>query len=561
MNRLIRLVSAGIAILLFSIVFFVIPANAEPTYPTNIAGIPVIFVETPANANFLTSNQTNLILLDSSSSTLQDALNKSNLLEYLKNNPLPAAWSFDLLLGSGSSKDSFLENLKIANDLFQKYGPLKISPIGSIEKGPIYADSKLAWRNPPHATTNVSATPDEVNRGASFASDSNDDTSLSNITREKVNITVPYVGTAQDEYSYFGLNGMTDGPWPDPDLQHPFIQSGQVYYNGLARNVWADNETGLILQDFLIDCYPGDACTYEVDIYGSTYLFMGCTNTTRSQSNFHPWLGTNLGTHLIQDPNTSVFFENHNKSIGWNAGFTNPINASGAQEWVDPTGWQNWGTDTRAIYDTFHGIHTNSGQISGSLTYGGTVSWNPNLLYTSFGSLLHVQTDPAIKTQVSVDNLARDEWGLTYVNLPPGTRSLDFSGVLGYSPATIDYRISYDQGDSYTTWNTGLAWNTWKSSIPLADNGITDVVVHFAQAATIRVETNPNVPATIYVDKIAIDSWGFWTCFPPGIHVVSFQNVVPYPTKPPPITITSVAGANIHIIGDYLSGLSFTIVP
>ena len=82
--------------------------------------------------------------------------------------------------------------------------------------------------------------------------------------------------------------------------------------------------------------------------------------------------------------------------------------------------------------------------------------------------LLRVTTNPALPSQILVDGVPRDTWGLNWVKLPPGTYTVRFTHVEGYTepdPQTVN----------------GHAGNT------------TTVDGTFTQRGTLRVTTSPAV--------------------------------------------------------------------
>ena len=57
--------------------------SSSSVYPTSIAGLPVILVETNANDIAIPSGDVTLVLLDNTSSTIQESSAKLNLNNYL----------------------------------------------------------------------------------------------------------------------------------------------------------------------------------------------------------------------------------------------------------------------------------------------------------------------------------------------------------------------------------------------------------------------------------------------------------------------------------------------
>jgi WD40-like Beta Propeller Repeat len=144
--------------------------------------------------------------------------------------------------------------------------------------------------------------------------------------------------------------------------------------------------------------------------------------------------------------------------------------------------------------------------------------------------LLRVTTSPAVPSQILVNGVPRDTWGLNWVKLPPGTYTVSFTHVEGYTepdPQTVNV----------TAGNTTTADGT------------------FTQRGTLRVTTNPAVAGTISVDGIPRDDWGVWTDLPTGSHQVCFGAVEGF--DPPPCqNIILTAGQQTTLSGDYTANPS-----
>jgi hypothetical protein len=46
--------------------------------------------------------------------------------------------------------------------------------------------------------------------------------------------------------------------------------------------------------------------------------------------------------------------------------------------------------------------------------------------------MLRVTSNPAVPTQVIVDGVPRDTWGLNWLELPPGVHVVEFTDVPGF---------------------------------------------------------------------------------------------------------------------------------
>ena len=153
---------------------------------------------------------------------------------------------------------------------------------------------------------------------------------------------------------------------------------------------------------------------------------------------------------------------------------------------------------------------------------------------STFG-LLRVTTNPAVPSSILVNGIARDEWGLTWVKMAPGTYTVSFKGVYGVTPpapATVTVTAGA------TTVYDGV------------------FVVH----GSLRVITNPAVPATIFVDGLPRNDWGMWQSMPPGTYTVSFEPLAGF-TSPAAQTATVAAGVLTTVTGAYTVSVTPDVVP
>ena len=146
---------------------------------------------------------------------------------------------------------------------------------------------------------------------------------------------------------------------------------------------------------------------------------------------------------------------------------------------------------------------------------------------TTFG-YLRVTTNPATAAQILVNGVPRDDWGLTWVKLAPGTYTVSFGQGYGYTPPAPQM---------FTV--TAGATTTWDAP--------------FVAHGSLRVTTNPALPATIFVNGVPRDDWGMWQSMPPGTYTVSF-GAVPGFTAPAAQTVTVTAGVLTPVTGSYVAG-------
>ncbi len=166
--------------------------------------------------------------------------------------------------------------------------------------------------------------------------------------------------------------------------------------------------------------------------------------------------------------------------------------------------------------------------VVGRYTFDGT---SPGSDPTGFG-LLRVTTElsdgrPGVHAQILIDGIPRDEWGLSWLKLLPGTYTVSFTDVpnLG-TPESI--------------------------SVSVAAGRITEAAGVFDVHGWLRVMTDPPVPGTIFVDGIPRNDWGMWQSVPAGAYRVSFGPVPGYVT-PPSQEAEVRPGALTTLSGFYMS--------
>ena len=136
----------------------------------------------------------------------------------------------------------------------------------------------------------------------------------------------------------------------------------------------------------------------------------------------------------------------------------------------------------------------NAGQLT---TVTGVYTASPAASGPAGMGELHVTTNPALASQIMIDGVIRNSWGLDWLKLQPGTYTLSFTHVEGYAePAPQQVTVTAGQ--------------------------TTTVDAIFTQRGSLRVMTNPSVAGTISVDGIPRDDFGMWTDVPAGSHEVCF---------------------------------------
>ncbi|MGH3656208.1 MAG: RHS repeat-associated core domain-containing protein, partial [Micromonosporaceae bacterium] len=155
----------------------------------------------------------------------------------------------------------------------------------------------------------------------------------------------------------------------------------------------------------------------------------------------------------------------------------------------------------------------------------GTYTPSPGAAGPSGHGYLRVTTNPAVASQIVVDGVPRDSWGLTWVKFAPGEHTVCFTDIDGYTTPACQ-------------------------SIEVTAGATTEVQGRFVQRGVIKVETSPPVPATITIDGIARNNWAVWTDLPAGGYQVCFGQV-PAHVAPPCRYVTLTPGATTTVTGTY----------
>jgi hypothetical protein len=158
---------------------------------------------------------------------------------------------------------------------------------------------------------------------------------------------------------------------------------------------------------------------------------------------------------------------------------------------------------------------------------------------------LRVETIPPVPTRIFVNNIVRNSWGLDWVKLTPGEYRLSFSDV------------AYHETPKFvvvTIWPENITRIISLSEpIPIYEGKTTEVKAYFRRLGSLRVETYPPLPVTIFIDGIPCNEWGLWVDIEGGNYTITFEPYDGYLT-PPPITVSVTYGRLTHIIGNYTDG-------
>jgi hypothetical protein len=167
--------------------------------------------------------------------------------------------------------------------------------------------------------------------------------------------------------------------------------------------------------------------------------------------------------------------------------------------------------------------------VSGNVTVSTGVSGFANLALTASPApgMLRVTTSPAVASQITVDGNIADTWGLNWLKIAPGSHTVCFSWVQGFTTPACQ-------------------------TVTVNGGATTTVSGSFVQRGFLQVTTSPAVPSTISVDGIPRDDWGLFTDIPTGSHQVCFGLVANF--TPPACQMATVsAGATTAITGTFTS--------
>jgi DNA-binding beta-propeller fold protein YncE len=155
----------------------------------------------------------------------------------------------------------------------------------------------------------------------------------------------------------------------------------------------------------------------------------------------------------------------------------------------------------------------------------GTFTANSGATGPSGVGLLRVTTSPAVPSQITVDGNIADTWGLNWLQIAPGSHTVCFSSVQGYTTPACQ-------------------------TVTVTAGATTTVTGTFTQRGFLQVETSPAVAGTIYINGTPADDWGVYTDRPAGTYTVCF-GAVTGETAPACQTPTVTAATTTTITGTY----------
>jgi hypothetical protein len=162
---------------------------------------------------------------------------------------------------------------------------------------------------------------------------------------------------------------------------------------------------------------------------------------------------------------------------------------------------------------------------------------------------LKVQSNPPLRTTISLNGLHVDDWGVDRLPVVRGKYSLQFTDVSYYKSPT-SYSVTFVSLSGNQTGPTKIPIS---SSIPVYVNTTTVVTIDFQQEGLLQVATNPPVDAIIYVNGTAMDPWDLSVSLPPANYTVTFGSVSNLRT-PSSVSVQLPSGVSALVSGNYSSG-------
>jgi len=194
------------------------------------------------------------------------------------------------------------------------------------------------------------------------------------------------------------------------------------------------------------------------------------------------------------------------------------------KEWTNfsplPTAWEPFTTAAGKKYSIWIEIKAASG-ASGSSTIVFELKMDVK------AGLLKIETNPPVPATLYIGGTSVDPWGLDYLPLHPA-----------------NYKVRFGDIPYYVTPPS--------QNVTLNEEEVATVVGAYVKAGLLKIETNPPVPANLYVDGVARDVWGLdYLPVTPGNHTVRFGDV-PYYVTPPSQNVTIQADEVKVVVGNYV---------
>lgn len=184
-------------------------------------------------------------------------------------------------------------------------------------------------------------------------------------------------------------------------------------------------------------------------------------------------------------------------------------------------------------------------QVSGTSLVAGELTTVTGTYVPSLGEpgatghgLLRVTTSPAVPAAISVDGVVRDDWGLDWVKVAPGSYEVCFGDVPGLGTPACE-------------------------QVQVTAGATTSVQGTYGVLGAIAASVDPASEATISIDGVPRDDWGVWLPVDPGTHQVCFGISKAYGTQPAPTCqdVVVTTGTATEVTGTYPTTLGPGIDP
>ena len=189
---------------------------------------------------------------------------------------------------------------------------------------------------------------------------------------QSVILEAPWIGSSQSNFSAFLNNGFTNAPRGD------LLQNGLIFDGEDGGVVWTDEAHGLSPRYYSMS-YQASHDYYFTISYTNDEWWLCASDRTVGPSTYECFTSPDTdGTRLWGGDNTSVWFENQNSNFMWYQGFTNPVVAHTARNYVNGAS-SNWSTEvqeTNWCGSDFPDLTGPSGAISGNLVNDGRAEFH-----------------------------------------------------------------------------------------------------------------------------------------------------------------------------------------
>jgi hypothetical protein len=329
--------------------------SVSQSIPQSINGLPVIFIQTPANTPYLNAGERIITLLDNSASSMVSAnkfsSNVESIKSLLKPGDLIEVWG-----GEGASEAQYDANHAAIIATWEKNGSIQLY-------------------NPTTTSVNQETAASAATTYAGVADIQDTDIVNTNVMGISVQMYGITAGTSQNgPGSAFLVNATTNAAW--------FYQAGQYYWkNGTCISCYSyesDPQPNTV-RPFTLQYIQGHLYNYDIKNVGfpsSAFWEMEATDVTSYSYNYFldPF---GHGTYLANSKNTSVWFENQNTNPGWYIGFPTNIWAYSAKEYIYPSyQWVNWTSGSPQLWIGGLGPYSAAGVIYYNLPNNQSAYWH-----------------------------------------------------------------------------------------------------------------------------------------------------------------------------------------